>query len=210
MDTVEVGRQLAERHQKSNHPEGEEADLELVRSLLNYAEVPYEGDWTLRSALMRLAQPHPTLVGSVLDLSRRLDAPLHHVKRALEAHVVMADRAIDPDGLSGEPTAPYADVRTADLARLVAVGCDQRELLAGYEQVAELQHEERLAVPLLVVAVAFERVSEIVAGWALVGPKDPPVPAVEACVQMVASELDRLGVPEETGPPAGSRRGSRG
>lgn len=204
MDMVELGRKLAERH------DGDGVEIDPVRCLLNYSERPYEGDWTFRSALMRLAQPHPALVGRVLDLSRRLDAPLHHVRKTLEAHVVVGDLALEPENLDGPPIEPCPDARSVDLARLVAAGCEQRSLLAGYEERHELEHEERLAIPLLVVAVAFERLAEIVTGWALVAPADPPVEAVEGCVQMVAAELDRLRVPEETGPPPGMRRGSRG
>lgn len=203
MDTVDVGRRLAERHR-------EEAELDSTCSLLNYAEAPYEGDWTFRSALMRLAQPHPERVGAVLQLSRRLDAPLHHVRRTLEGHVVTADRHLTPNGVTDPPERPCRDVRTADLARLVAAGLDQAPLLAGYEEAHELDHEERLAVPLLAVAVTLEGLAEVLAAWALVGPADPPVDEVDRCVDVVAVALDELGVPEETGPPPGMRRGSRG
>lgn len=202
METIELGRLLAERHR-------EVAELDPACCLLNYAEVPYEGDWTLRSGLMRLAQPHPVLVGAVLDLSRRLDAPLHHVRRKLEQHVVVADRALSPDGLAGPPASPCPDIRTADLARLVAAGCDQGELQAGYEEQHELQHEERLAVPLLSVAVAFEQLAGVVAAWAVNGPADPPVTAVDRFIETVGAELDELGVPQESGPPPGTRRSTR-
>lgn len=202
VETVRLGQLLAERH-----AEGAELDARL--NLLNYAEAPYEGDWTLRSALMRLAQPHPKRVGQVLDLTRRLDAPLHHVRKVLERHVVMADRGLTPENVEKEPLAAIGDIRTADLARLVAAGIDQAALLAGYEERHELEHEERLAVPLLVVAIMIEKLAQALCAWALVGPADPPLEAVDHFVETVAVKLDELGVPEETGPPPGMRRSDR-
>lgn len=175
------------------------------RALLNYAEQPHEGDWTLRSALVRLAQPEPVRVGSVLQLMRRLDAPLHHVARVLERHAVLCDRGLTVDGVDGPIADAVADVRTADLARLVAVGVDERALLAGYEERAPLDPEERLAVPLLALAVRFEALGERLAAWARTGPDDPPVDAVEEAVAEVRARLDELGVPIETGPPPGAR-----
>lgn len=203
VETARIGRLLADRHV-------EEAEPDQRRCLLNYAEAPYEGDWTLRSSLMRLAQPHPVRVGQVLELTRRLDGPLHHVRRELERHVVLADRALTPAGIEGEPLDPYPDVRTADLARLVDAGCESAELISGYEERAKLTNEERVAVPLLAVAVSAERLAATLSAWALVGPADPPVDAVDAFVATVAVTLDDLGVPEETGPPPGMRRSGRG
>ncbi len=202
MDAPEVGRRLAERHVTAPEPD-------TTHSLLNYAEVPYEGDWTLRSAFVRLAQPDPVRVGSVLELMRRLDALLHHVRRCLERHAVTCDRAVTADGVAGPPVAPYADVRTADLARLVAGGVEEHGLLTGYEERVTLEHEERMAVPLLAVAVELEELAATLAAWALVGPADPPLEAVDRIRAHVASRLDELGVPVETGPPPGVGRSGR-
>ena len=47
-----------------------------------YADVARDGDWTLRSALVRFAQPEPVRAGVVLELVRRTDGAL---KRAGEA-----------------------------------------------------------------------------------------------------------------------------
>ncbi len=209
MDAVRLGQQLAERHADLG-ADGNTPELDEVHSLLNYSEAPYEGDWTLRSSLMRLAQPHPARVGQVLELTRRLDAPLHHVRKLLERHIVVADRALTPNTIGDAPIDPLGDVRTADLARLVAAGCDSTELLSGYESQHELAHEERVAVPLLAVAVLIEELAETLSGWALVGPADPPVDAVDRFVEVVAPMLDELGVPVETGPPPGMRRSGRG
>ena len=53
---------------------------ELAR-LLDFAERSRAGDWSLRSALCRYAQPQPVRVSTVLDLVRRIDFALHpHAK----------------------------------------------------------------------------------------------------------------------------------
>jgi hypothetical protein len=49
---------------------------ELAR-LLDFAERPRTGDWSLRSALVRYAQANPERVSLVLDLVRRIEAGLH-------------------------------------------------------------------------------------------------------------------------------------
>ena len=208
IDSVQLGRRLAERHATPTEP----IRFDPVRSLLNYAEAPFPGDWTLRSSLMRLAQPHPARVGQVLAHVRRLDAPLHHVRRVLERHVVVADAHLSPVTVAAEPSpsepsAPVHDIRTADLGRLVAAGAEVDQLLAGYEAQHPLDTEERLAVPLLSVAVRVEQLAGTLSGWALTGPADPPIAAVDQFVETVGAMLDALGVPTETGPPPGMRRG---
>lgn len=53
---------------------------ELAR-LLQFAERSREGDWSLRSALVRYAQSQPVRVSQVLELVRRIEAALHpHAK----------------------------------------------------------------------------------------------------------------------------------
>ena len=49
---------------------------ELAR-VVAFAERPRTGDWSLRSALCRYAQPHPGRVSTVLDLVRRIEFALH-------------------------------------------------------------------------------------------------------------------------------------
>lgn len=54
---------------------------ELAR-LVDYAERPRAGDWSLRSALVRYAQGQPQRVSEVLDLVRRIEFALHpHARR---------------------------------------------------------------------------------------------------------------------------------
>lgn len=57
---------------------------ELAR-LAVFAERPRNGDWSLRSALVRYAQANPVRVSRVLELVRRIDAALHHHTRLLAA-----------------------------------------------------------------------------------------------------------------------------
>ncbi|MGH9273992.1 MAG: hypothetical protein ACRDZU_05025 [Acidimicrobiales bacterium] len=58
----------------------EPAPPELAR-LLQFAERSREGDWSLRSALVRYAQSEPERVSRVLELVRRIEFALHpHAK----------------------------------------------------------------------------------------------------------------------------------
>lgn len=204
---------MAER-QAAEAAAAEGIEIDAARSLLNYAEAPHAGDWTLRSASVRLAQRDPARVGSLLQVMRRLDAPLHHVARALQANPAvcdeaMGDRGWSPDeSLDGSPASPTGDIRTADLARLVAAGFDEAEVMAGYQAVIALEREEQLAVPLLAVAADFERLARDLATWADGDLSEPPLDAVDRLTVEAAGRLDALGVPEETGPPRGGR--SRG
>lgn len=52
-----------------------------LASLLDFAERPREGGWSLRAALVRYAQPQPGRVGRILELVRRIEFALHpHAK----------------------------------------------------------------------------------------------------------------------------------
>lgn len=52
-----------------------------LADLVHYGERPRQGDWSLRSALVRYAQPHPRRVAAVLELVRRMEFGLHpHLK----------------------------------------------------------------------------------------------------------------------------------
>ena len=54
------------------------APMLTTADLLNYAERPRVGDWSLRSALVRFAQPEPEAAAELLRAVRRLDAVLPH------------------------------------------------------------------------------------------------------------------------------------
>ncbi|MEY2571489.1 MAG: hypothetical protein QOE63_1839, partial [Acidimicrobiaceae bacterium] len=52
--------------------------------LIDFAERPRTDDWSLRSALVRYAQPQPALVSDVLDDVRRLDWAIQPHAKLLE------------------------------------------------------------------------------------------------------------------------------
>jgi hypothetical protein len=185
---------LAARHSEAVEPEPE-------RSLLNYAESPRAGDWTMRSALVRFAQPEPVRAATLLALVRRLDAVLHHVARRLERRTVVCDRELGPEA-TADPVAPYPDTRGADLARLARLDPDGFPvMLAAYTADGELDHEEQVALPLLGVALELDDLAEVLASWAVDASDPPPTTAVDETCARVKALLDELGVPMETGPP---------
>lgn len=49
---------------------------------LGFADTPRDDDWSLRSALVRFAQPEPTRAGAVLELVRRTEGALKHADEA--------------------------------------------------------------------------------------------------------------------------------
>ncbi len=212
MKADEAGRVLAERH-RSLAGEASRVVVDRATSLLNFSEVTYEGDWSLRSALCRLAQPEPARVGRVLESIRRLEVVLHHAQQPLErngAHCLRPTGALttslDEPSVEAE-TVP--DVRTADLARLVESGFEVEPLLSGYEAaegVESLSSEERVAVPLLAIAVRFEDLAATLTSWADQGPGNRPVTAFDEACDEIEARLEQLGVPRETGgPPRGGR-----
>lgn len=194
-----AGQRLADRHRA--HPAGPDP----IRSLLNYAESPRTGDWTLRSALVRLAQAEPQLVADLLQRVRRLDAVLHHVARPLERHTVVCDRAISVDTLSDGAVDPYPDTRMADVARLAARAGDAGDVvIESYVEASDLEAEEVSALPLLGVAWWFDQLAEELVAWAQRAPAPAPIEAVTATITAAQQRMDDLGVPVEEAP---SRRG---
>ncbi|MEM7141333.1 MAG: hypothetical protein AAF548_09905 [Actinomycetota bacterium] len=194
VDARHAGELLAVRHASA-------ADPDPDRSLVNHAESPRIGDWTMRSAMTRLAQPEPQLVEMLATLIRRLDAILHHLARPLERHTVICDRAIAADTLSGPPVEPYPDTRTADLARLAeGVGSAGDDVVAGYVAEVELSAEEAHAVPLLRVAAMFDALAGELAEWAMSAPGQPPAERVRSTCAAAQARLDELGVPAEEPP----------
>src|SRR5262245_12594375 len=124
---------------------------ELAR-LVDFAERPRTRDWSLRSALVRYAQPEPQRVNDVLELVRRVDAALNKNARKLngdgpalwdalehdghepDAYVIgVLHAARDLDGL-GEVLATWAVDRAgerpnADVDRVVADVAQQLDTL---------------------------------------------------------------------------------
>lgn len=173
-------------------------EVDEQNSILNYAEAPRHDDWTLRSALVRLAQPHPLRSEAVLQLVRRLDAAIKPVIRQLQHHGVQSQRSI-PGGAE-----LVADVRLVDLA-------GDPQVLAAYQELAELDDAELASVHLVRLALDLDELANTLTAWAAAGPSTPPLSEIDqTCAQVLAS-MDNSGVPEEPrweGPPS-SRGGPR-
>jgi hypothetical protein len=193
-----LGRLLADRHAAPAEPQPQ-------HSLLNYAESSRVGDWTMRSALVRFAQPEPLRASSLLELVRRLDTVLQHVARPLERHTVRCDRELG-ESFTADPIAPYPDTRTVDLARLErAVPDGFATILGSYAAVSELDQEEHGALPLLGLALQLDDLAATLTRWANDVAEGPPVAAVDEICAGVRSRMDDLGVPSETRPPGRGR-----
>jgi len=194
-----VGLLLAKRHVVA-------VDDRPEHSLLDYAERPRAGDWSLRSALVRLAQPEPHRAAEVLTLVRRLDAALGSFTRSLERRFVTCDRELgESPGI--DAAAPYPDIRTADLARVVRAQPDGLAVVVdSYGSVWELDADERAALPLLAVALDLDELADELARWAERGSNEPPITSVDTTRARVGSRLDDLDVPVEEAPPGRGRR----
>jgi hypothetical protein len=174
----EAGRQLAKQHESTDlSATGAVAAAPLV----HYAESTREGDWSLRSALVRLAQPEPVRAGAVLELVRRCDASLSAFGSRIE------------------------NVRVSDLARLLHNDGELfAEVLEGYQAESPLSDEEVAALPYLTVAVTLEELAIVLSNWAAAGAADPPpCERVDALCSTAFQQLESLGVPreEQPGPP---------
>lgn len=192
-----LGRLLADRH-------ADPVEAQPQQSLVNYAESPRVGDWTMRSALVRLAQPEPVRASALLELVRRLDTVLHHVARPLDRRTVRCDRDLGPS-FTAEPIAPYADTRTADLARIGrALPEGFATVLGSYAAEVDLDPEEHGALPLLEMALEFDDLAEELTRWASDSAVGPPTAEVDDTCARVRSRMDELGVPTEPRP---TRRG---
>jgi hypothetical protein len=174
--------------------------------LVDVAESSRAGDWSLRSALVRFAQPEPTRAGAVLELVRRTDGALKPHRRRLESTLVPTHP--DLDG-SGELVAGRADARAADLARALARLPEGEAVVASYAAAQGLDEPELAAVRLLAVAVELDAIADALVGWALTHAGPPPIAVVEHHGARAHTRLEALGVPREEGPPRGARS-SRG
>jgi len=73
---------------------------ELAR-VLNFTERPHIDDWTLRSALVRYAQPEPARVGRVLAVVRRIEFALEpHAKLLASDGPALWTAAVGDDATS--------------------------------------------------------------------------------------------------------------
>lgn len=182
--------------------------------LVDFAESSRTGDWSLRSALVRFAQPEPTRAGAVLELVRRTDGALKPHRRRLESASVPTHPDLGPTllvaaggGVALDPGARRVlDAPAADLARASLRLPDGDAVVAAYVAAAgdDPTHE---AVPLLAVALELDAVAEVLVAWALVHHGPPPVGEVDERAAAAFARLAELGVPRETGgrPPGRSR-----
>lgn len=194
---------------------GSTADLVDGSRLVDYAESSRAGDWSLRSALVRFAQPEPTRAGAVLELVRRTDGALKPHRRRLESGGVPTHPALGPELFvddGGTTTvrsdaARVLDAHAADLARAATRLPDGDAVVAAYAATAA-DDPDLEAVPLLVVALELDAIAEALVPWACVHDGPAPVDVVDAHAAAAFARLGELGVPRETGGrPAGRGRG---
>ena len=183
--------------------------------MLNLAERQRgQQGWSLRSALVRFAQPEPTRAAAVLDLVRRCEWALQPLLRTLEASTVIADRALRPDALGEEPAAPYPDARAVDLARLLRHVPDptaKAAVVDAYGQAGgELTADERGVLPLLEAVLVLDELADTLAAWAPSAPHDPPEGPVDEVCRQLHPQLEALGVTAELDPARQGRRGRQG
>lgn len=206
-----AGSLLADRHR-------DEVTPDPVVSLLKFAESPRADDWTLRSALVRFAQPEPTRAGAVLELVRRCDAALRPLARTVERHTVLCSRTMSVDDVTrtaegweiAPPSHPYPDGRVVDLARLNNDRPEQADTIAeAYRRTAQLEPEEESALPLLGIVLALDVLAEALVEWTAAAPLGPPVEQVDHTCSSAYEQLEALGVPAET-QPEGRRGRNRG
>lgn len=112
---------------------------EQARRLAAYAERPRVGDWSLRSALVRFAQPEPVAASAVLELVRRLDSTLAPYARRLEQ--------LPAEQIDAEPGQPSATELLTVAATLDELGdvltcwADDRLLPRPDDEVRRLAEE---------------------------------------------------------------------
>lgn len=204
-DPVRLGRELAARHG------ADPVDVDGTGTLLQVAESPRVDDWTLRSALVRFAQPEPELSSAILESVRRTQAALDPMVRELLRHGVLTDRRMASSSEVGlAPIAdPLPDVRVADLARAVRGLPDGDHAAAtvveAYDAAVEstgaepVSAVERAAIPLLVVLLDLDELADVLVGWAsTTAPAGPPVEEAKRLGRSAFDRLGALGVARET------------
>lgn len=204
-DPALLGRELAARHGAGS------AEVDETHTLLQVSESPRADDWTLRSALVRFAQPEPELASAILESVRRAQTALDPMARELVRHGAITDRrlAVAADGGLAPVVDPLTDVRAADLARLVRDRSNGHlppaDLIEAYDTAAEVDGSERLspaerdAIPLLMVLLDLDELADVLAEWAsTIAPAEPPVDQAKRLGRQAFDRLDALGVARET------------
>ncbi len=192
-----------------------------------FAEAPRTAEWTLRSALVRFAQPEPVRAAALLDLVRRCEWAIHPLVRVIERHLVLGDcrpslpsRAENTSG-GDDPAGEHVDgwvavnspdrrveARIVDLARLVNHHPDlAEEIIAAYRSYIELETEELEALAILGPILALDELADTLTAWAPYAPADPPLTVVdEVCLELNA-RLSELGVTAAIDPARAGRSG---
>lgn len=190
------------------------AGLPDGRRLVDYAESSRTGDWSLRSALVRFAQPEPTRASAVLELIRRTDGALKPHRRRLESGGAPTHPGLEPESFvddDGElvirtDTAPVVDAPASDLARVTLRLPDGDAVVVAYRNAVD-DDPTFEAIPLLVVAFELDAIADELVAWACVHDGPPPVDAVDERAAAAFRRLAELDVPRETGgrPPGRGR-----
>jgi len=92
-----------------------------LEELVDLAERPRHGGWSLRAGLCRYAQPQPVRAGAVHSLARRLEAALAEHTAVLRADGAIVAATLDTggDAVEAAHTRPLALLRVAvELDRL--------------------------------------------------------------------------------------------
>lgn len=183
--------------------------------VVDYAESSRAGDWSLRSALVRFAQPEPTRAGAVLELIRRTDAALKPHRRRLESGAAPSHPDLGSElfvaaggGVAIDPDARRVlDAPAVDLAR-ASLRLEDGEAVATAYATASGDDATFAAIPLLVVALELDGIADVLVRWALVHDGPAPVTVVDERAAAAFARLAELGVPRETGGrPPGRNRG---
>jgi len=190
------------------------AGLPDGRRLVDHAESSRTGDWSLRSALVRFAQPEPTRAGAVLELIRRTDGALKPHRRRLEAAAAPTHPGLAPDLFEDDDGALVVradaerslDAPASDLARAAVRLPDGDAVVAAYVDAAG-EDPTFDTIPLLVVALELDAIADALVAWACVHDGPPPVDVVDERAAAAFRRLADLDVPRETG---GRPRTARG
>ena len=98
-----------------------------LAQLLEFAERSRDGDWSLRAALTRYAQPEPQRVGDLLECVRRVEFAVHPQLKAIERDGATLWEALNDSSADAEPLVGLLRA-AAELDRLaddvVAWACD--------------------------------------------------------------------------------------
>ncbi len=179
---------MAERHSIQVPPAVE------GQSLGELSERSRRSGWTLRSALVRYAQPEPLRAAAVMELVRRAEGAVRSTGDALSAHPVAALPGLSPAAVESDggdwslPIAPptHTEARIVEVARMI--GPDLPDLLTAGPDPGPTKGPDLDPGPM---PDRLDR-DDVVEGYGSVTPLDPDerhlLPILEAVLG-----LDRLG-----------------